>query len=465
MFGSEYKGLRAAVIGLGVSNQAVVRWLAARGALVTAFDRKTAGELGEVYDRLNGLGVAWSLGEGYLLKLDPREFDVVFLTPGMRKDLPEIARLREAGVRLHSEIGLVFDYCPAPVIGITGSAGKTTTTTLTGLVLGETGRRVFVGGNIGEPLLERLEEMTPDDLVVLELSSFQLQMLCKSPHIGVLLNIRPNHLDIHASFEEYVEAKRNIVRFQGRDDVAVLNADDAHSAACAGLGEGRVALFSGRREVEAGAFCRDGRVIVRWDGREETAGEAAEIRLPGAHNLENALAALCIAAAAGVPAERAWSAIRGFAGVEHRLEPVRELRGVRYINDSIATAPDRTAAALASFDAPLILIAGGYDKKIPYDDLGPLIVDRVRKLILIGQTAPKIRAAVERAAAPKASPGPEIVDAASLEEAVRLAASAARPGDVVLLSPASASYDMFTDYRERGRRFKECVQRLPEGLS
>ncbi len=302
--------------------------------------------------------------------------------------------------------------------------------------------------------------MTPADLVVLELSSFQLQMLAKSPHVGVLLNIRPNHLDVHASLEEYVEAKKNVIRFQVPGDVAVLNADDPSAAACAGLGGGRAAFFSRRREVAEGAFLRDHRVVVRWEGREEAAGPVDEIPLPGAHNVENVLAAVTIAAACGVPAARAWPVVRRFTGVEHRLEAVRELNGVRYINDSIATAPDRTAAALDSFDAPIVLIAGGYDKKIPYDELGLKIAERVRVLILLGQTAPKIREAVERAAAGAGPGGPDVLPARDLGEAVHLAASLAMPGEVVLLSPASASYDMFTDYRERGRRFKELVQAL-----
>lgn len=468
----EFEGSRAAVVGLGVSNLAVARFLLEAGAAVTVFDRKPAETLGERYRALAGEPVGWVLGDGYLGELAARAaaFDRVFLTPGMRKDLPELEAARRSGAAFDSEMGLFFRYCRAPIVGITGSAGKTTTTALAGRMLEAAGRRVFVGGNIGRPLLPLVDAIGPDDAAVLEMSSFQLQMLDRSPHVGVFLNLRPNHLDMHADFEEYFEAKKNVFRFQGPADTAVLNAEDPAVAGCAAAAPGRVAWFSRAGEVARGAFLRGGEVIVRGLGAapgggaagadEVAAGEAADLALPGAHNLANALAALAAAAAFGADPRRAWAGVRGFRGVEHRLEFVRERDGVRFYNDSIATAPDRTLAALASFEAPLVLIAGGYDKRIPFDELGERVAERVRALVLVGRTAPKIRAAVEAAAARRGVRGPEILEARDFPGAVALAAAAARPGDVVLLSPACASYDLFNNYEERGRLFKDLVRAL-----
>lgn len=468
----ELAGKRVAVVGLGVSNLAVARFLLDAGAAVSVFDRKSPEDLGERYRALAGEPVDWVLGDGYLGELEARApgFDRVFLTPGMRKDLPELEAARRAGAAFDSEMGLFFRCCRAPIVGITGSAGKTTTTALVGRMLEAAGRRVFVGGNIGRPLLPLVDAIGPDDAAVLEMSSFQLQMLDRSPQVGVLLNVRPNHLDMHAGFEEYFEAKKNVFRFQGPADTAVLNAEDPAVAGCAAEAPGRVAWFGRAGEVARGAFLRGGRVVVRGLGAapsgrdggagEVVAGDAAELVLPGAHNVANALAALAAAAAFGADPRRAWAGVRGFRGVEHRLEFVRERDGVRFYNDSIATAPDRTLAALASFEAPLVLLAGGYDKKIPFDALGERIAERVRVLVLLGRTAPKIRAAVEEAAARRGVRGPEILEAPDFREAVALAAGAARPGDVVLLSPACASYDMFNNYEERGRLFKELVLAL-----
>lgn len=461
--GDEFRGQRVAVVGLGVSNLAVARFLLRAGARLTVFDRKPAAELGAFYEELAGEPVEWVLGPGYLEALAARapEFARAFLTPGMRKDLPELAALKAAGVPWDSELGLALRRCRATVAGVTGSAGKTTTTTLLGRMLAAAGRRVFVGGNIGRPLLPEVDRLGPEDLAVLELSSFQLQLLDRSPHLAVLLNVRPNHLDVHASFAEYFEAKKRIFRFQGPGDALVVNADEEPVAGCAREAPGRVAWFSRRGPVAAGAWAEGGAVRVRgWDGAVAEAGAAGDLRLPGAHNLANALAALAAACALGADPRRAWAEAAAFPGVEHRLELVRERDGVRFYNDSIATAPDRTLAALDSFAAPVVLIAGGYDKKIPFDELGERIAERVRVLVLLGQTAPRIREAVAAAAARRGLPGPEVLAARDLPEAVRLAAAAARPGEVVLLSPACASYDMFRNFEERGRLFKELVRAL-----
>lgn len=460
--GDRFEGRNAAVVGLGVSNMAVVRFLLRKGARVSVFDAKGAEGLGRRYEEIRDR-VEWFLGPGYLdaLAQHDKPFDYVFLTPGMRKDFPQLEEVRERGACIDSEMGLVFRYCPARITGITGSAGKTTTTTLAGLVLAKTGRRVHVGGNIGRPMLEALDEIGPEDIVLLEMSSFQLQLLRQSPHVAALLNIRPNHLDIHSSFEEYVDAKRNILRFQQPGDAAVLNADDPPSAGSAHFTQATVYLFSRRGEVARGAFLDGDRLILR-SGPEGgvVAGRRGEIPLPGEHNVENVLAALCIGMIHGVPHGKAWDAVRAFHGVEHRLELVRRLNGVDYINDSIATTPDRAAAALLSFDRPVILIAGGYDKKIPFDSVAGLIAERVRVLILLGATAGKIKEAVEQASARSGLEPPEMVMVKGLAEAVSMAHQKARPGEVVLLSPACASYDMFANYEERGRLFKSLVASL-----
>lgn len=463
--GGEYRGRRAAVLGLGLSNLAVVRFLLGRGADVTVYDQREPAGLGERYQVLAGAPVRWRLGPSYLADLaGDGPHDLLFLTPGIRKDLPEIAAARQAGAEVGSEMGLFFRFCRAPIVGVTGSAGKTTTTALTGRVLARSGRPVFVGGNIGEPLLPRMEEIGPDALVVVELSSFQLQMMSQSPQVAVFLNVRPNHLDMHSSFEEYLDSKKNILRFQPAGGAAILNADDPAVAGLDAETPASAYHFSREREPERGAFVRDGRAVLRGfpflSGREVAAGPVAEIPLAGAHNVSNVLAALAAGAACGVPPGAAWEAVRAFRGVEHRLEFVREKDGVRFYNDSIATAPDRAEAALDSFDAPIVLIAGGYDKKIPFNGFGEKVVDRVRLVVLLGKTAPNIRRAVEAAASRRGMAGPEILDAPDFPAAVRLAAGGSRPGDVVLLAPACASYDMFNNYEERGRLFKSLVHQL-----
>lgn len=466
--GEEYRGQAVALVGCGVSNLAVARLLLSRGARVTICDRQERDALGESFKTLAGEPVAWRLGPDYLEGLarerPGQPFHTIFLTPGMRKDLPALAEARSAGVLFNTEIGLFLRHCPAPVTGITGSAGKTTTTSLVGHILGRTGRPVFVGGNIGQPLLERLPEMSPDALVVLELSSFQLQLLHQSPQVAVALNLRPNHLDIHASFDEYAWSKENIIRHQRPGDWAVLNADDPLVAAWAPAGE-RV-FFSLMTRPERGAYLEDGRLMARGlhgDGQ-VAFGPVSEIPLLGRHNVANVLAALAATARWGLAPDAAWSAVRSFHGVEHRLELVGEARGVHYYNDSIATAPDRTEAALQALEGPLVLIAGGYDKKIPFDGLGEAIAGRVDVLVLLGTTAPRIRAAVEAASRGRGHTTPAILEARGLEEAVALASSRAVPGGSVLLSPASASYDMFRNYQERGQRFKQIVRGLIDRL-
>jgi UDP-N-acetylmuramoylalanine--D-glutamate ligase len=403
---------KIAVVGLGVSNQALLRFLLARGARsITAGDAKTADQLGPPAQWLESLPpdtVDVRLGPGYLDVLAGA--DLVFLTPGIRKDLPEIAAARSRGAEISSEMGLFLQLCRARTVGVTGSAGKTTTTTLVGDMLARSGLRVYVGGNIGTPLIERVLEFRPADTIVLELSSFQLQLVDRSPNVAAVLNIAPNHLDIHRDYEEYVQAKKGIYLYQRPGDWAVFGAGNAETLKMAReRGEG-VALFgrseaatlpSGLTEVPNRAYIDGKRLVLRLLSRQEpvTLCATADVRLRGEHNLLNILAASLMTALAGGRVEAAAQVATTFEGIEHRLEVVAELSGVRFVNDSIATSPDRTEAALASFPGPLHLIAGGYDKKIPFDTLGQSVVrsGKVRKVVLLGQTAPKIRRAIEEA--------------------------------------------------------------------
>ncbi|MDI3297921.1 MAG: UDP-N-acetylmuramoyl-L-alanine--D-glutamate ligase [Bacillota bacterium] len=463
--GGSYRGERVAVVGLGRSNLPLVRWLVAQGARVTVFDRQTEAELDDRLRALAGLDVEKRLGPGYL-EAGLRGFDRLVLTPGMRFDLPQLEEARRAGARLDGEIAILLRELAlrgACVVGVTGSSGKTTTTTLTGRIFASAGRRTWVGGNIGDPLIDRVERIGAGDVVVLELSSFQLRLLDRSPQAAAILNVRPNHLDVHPSFEDYVESKRRIVRFQSPGDVAVLNAEDA--ACRATEAPGRRFWFALERaalpeEGEGAAWVEGGRLRLRWLGREEELGEAEAIPLRGRHNVANVLAAAALARALDVPPPVVWRAVLAFRPVEHRLEVCGRIGGATWVNDSIATAPDRTIAGLDAFTEPIVLIAGGYDKHLSYRPLAERMLTGLRAAILLGQTGPLIARELERAAAERGLTPPPLVRVGSLEEAVEAARLRARPGDVVLLSPASASYDMFRDFEERGRRFKELVARL-----
>lgn len=460
----DWRNRTVAVVGLGVSNRAVIRWLSRRGARLFGFDQKTAPELGAAHDQLQALGVQLVLGPDYLEQLETGEWDAVVLTPGMRKDLPQLERLRGRGVPFYSEIGLVFALCRGRIVGVTGSSGKTTTTTLIGEMLKAGPEPVYVGGNIGQPLIEVVEEIPPEAWVVLELSSFQLEMLDQSPHVALVTNVTPNHLDAHGSMEAYVAAKERIVRFQRPDDLAVFNLDNPASAAMSRQAPGRTLLFSRRQPVPAGAWQDGDRLMIGGipGGQDKPAllCRTSDVQLLGEHNLENILAAATVAAACGIDLAAARAVVTTFRGVPHRLELVAEWNGVRYYNDSIATSPARAAAGIRAMRAPIVLIAGGYDKKLPFDELAEAVVGAVRVLILMGATASKIEAAVVAHARATAAPLPEIVHVGSLEAAVEEAARRARPGEVVLLSPACASYDMFPNFEVRGRRFVELVRGL-----
>lgn len=442
------KDQKIAVLGLGVSNRPLVRLLLEFGCRVTGCDRTPREKLDAEVLELEKLGAKLSLGDGYL---DGVEANVLFRTPGMHPDNPAIQALRDRGAKVTSEMEVFFEVCPCTLIAITGSDGKTTTTTLVSEMLKASGKTVWLGGNIGTPLLPLCRQMKKEDFAVVELSSFQLMDMERSPQRALITNLAPNHLDIHKDMQEYVDAKKNIFRFQSADGMLVLNADNAITAGFRGNGETR---FFSRRERTNCVWEENG-VIYR---RGEKLLESREILIPGTHNIENYLAA--IALVEGLATDDAVRQVaRNFGGVEHRIELVREKDGVRFYNDSIASSPSRTIAGLRSFPEKVILIAGGYDKHIPYDVLGPEICRHVKKLYLGGATGPKIRAAVE--AAPEYKPGfPEITDCRDFTEAVYAAAAGAKAGDVVLMSPASAAFDQFKNFMVRGEYFKKLVKEL-----
>ena len=444
---SSIKDKKIAVLGLGVSNRPLVRLLLEFGCQVTGCDRTPRENLDAEVLELEAMGCQLHVGEGYL---DGVQADIVFRTPGMHPGNPAIQALAAGGAQVTSEMEVFFEVCPCAIIAVTGSDGKTTTTTLISEMLKAAGKTVWLGGNIGTPLLPRTREMGREDFAVVELSSFQLMDMRRSPQRAVVTNLSPNHLDIHKDMEEYVEAKKNIFRFQDDKGLLILNADNAITAAFRGNGETR--FFS--RKTDAHVCLKEGTI---FRGGEEILKEG-DILLPGVHNIENYMAA--IAAVEGlVPDAVIRQVAQTFGGVEHRIELVRVKDGVRFYNDSIASSPSRTIAGLRSFPEKVILIAGGYDKHIPYDVLGPEICAHVKKLFLGGATGEKIRQAV--VSCPEYDPAAlEIQDCGSFDTAVYAAAQAAGPGDVVLMSPASAAFDQFKNFMVRGEHYKKLIREL-----
>jgi UDP-N-acetylmuramoylalanine--D-glutamate ligase len=453
--GDELRGRRATLLGLARTNLALARFLARAGALVTITDLKSADQLEPELAQLAGLPIHYTLGRHD--EDDFRRADVVFVTPGVPRTHELVALAAERGVPISSEIELLFELCPVPIAAITGSAGKTTTTILVGEMLGRAGLPTFVGGNIGTPLIDRLDELGPDARVVLELSSFQLEHMRRSPQVGAILNVTPNHLDRHPTFEHYRDAKANLIAYQGRDDLAVLGLDDPVAPALAGCGAGRKLFFSLVRPVAEGACLVRDELWLALGDLESKICRRDEVRLRGDHNVLNLLAAAIVAGARGATIEAIRAVATSFDGVEHRIEPVATLAGASWYNDSKATSPAETLAALRSFEEPIVLLAGGRSKRAPLDELAAEIVKRVRALVVFGEMADEIAAAV--AAAPGGADLP-IERAPSLADAVALAGRIARAGEVVLLSPGGTSFDAFRDYEERGRVFKRLVGRL-----
>ena len=441
------KDKKIAVLGLGVSNRPLVRLLLDFGCQVTGCDKTPREKLdGEVLE-LEKAGCTLHVGENYL---DGVEADVVFRTPGMHPANPAIQALVSRGAQVTSEMEVFFEVCPCTILAVTGSDGKTTTTTLVSEMLKAEGKTVWLGGNIGTPLLPLVRQMQPSDFAVVELSSFQLMDMKRSPARAVITNLAPNHLDIHKDMAEYVQAKTNIFRYQDKSGILILNADNPITAAF--RGNGKTLFFSRQKEADVcladGVICRHGEKVLK----------TSEILIPGVHNVENYMAAIAMVDGL-VSDETIRQVARTFGGVEHRIELVRVKDGVRFYNDSIASSPSRTIAGLRSFPEKVILIAGGYDKHIPYDVLGPEICAHVKKLFLGGATGEKIRRAV--ISCPEYDPKAlEITDCGSFEPAVRAAAAAAKAGDVVLMSPASAAFDQFKNFMVRGDFYKKLVKEL-----
>ena len=451
-----FEGLRdcsVAVLGLGVSNRPLVRLLLEYGCHVTGCDRTEREKLDDEVLELERMGCRLSLGDGYL---DRIEADVVFRTPGMHPANPALERLRQSGAKVTSEMEVFFELCPCPLIAVTGSDGKTTTTTLIAELLKAQGKTVWLGGNIGTPLLPRVKQMQETDFAVVELSSFQLMDMERSAQRAVVTNLAPNHLDVHKDMDEYIQAKKNVFRHQDAQGLLVLNGDNSITAAMEGNGE--TVFFSRKKRPENGVYAENGVIFRAKNGISEEIMPCSTILLPGVHNIENYMAA--IAATDGlVDNETIRRVAASFGGVEHRIELVRVKDGVRYYNDSIASSPSRTIAGLRSFPEKVILIAGGYDKHIPYDVLGPEICAHTKRVYLNGATAELIRRAITGCGA--YAPGkPEIIMCGGLEEAFRAAAAGAEGGDVVLLSPASAAFDQFKNFMVRGQFFKKLVMEL-----
>lgn len=450
---------RVVVLGLARQGTALSRWLVEGGAQVTVSDSRDADTLGDALHALHGLSIRYELGGHPLSLLDG--CDLLCLSGGVPIDLPIVVEARKRGILLSNDAQLFLERCPARVVGITGSAGKTTTTTLLGLMGQSAGRTTWVGGNIGNPLIKDLDSIQASDLVVMELSSFQLELMSSSPPIAAVLNLTPNHLDRHITMEAYIDAKAHILDHQSSNDVAVIGYDDDVARALAT--RGRVMVFARAilhaHGIDCGAFVKDDHVILIKDDEEMPVCTLSEIRLRGDHNVLNVLAACALASQAELPIAAMRDAINSFNGVEHRLQFVREVDGARYYNDSVASAPERLVAALKSFHEPIVLLAGGRDKKLPWAEAGSLITQRVWRLIVFGEMADLVADAVDKQQTASSSLK-AVHHVESLADAVNKASEVARAGDVVLLSPGGTSFDAFKDFAQRGDRFQEYVNAL-----
>lgn len=463
-FKENIKGKKVAVLGIGISNIPAIKYLVELGAKVSARDKKE--KLHDSVDMLKNIGVEFVLGDNYLKNLE--NYDYIFRSPGIKPFTYEIEKAVELGnTILTSEIEKVIELAPCKVIGVTGSDGKTTTTTLIAKFLEQAGYKVWLGGNIGTPLFSKLDEMKKEDVVVLELSSFQLMTLDKSPHISVITNISPNHLDYHKDYNEYIMSKANIFLSQNKNDILVLNKDCNITNNYLKIIEDRnidtnIRAFSVENAVKKGVYLKNNYIVSNIFGKNEKICNIKDVKLVGIHNLAN----ICAAATAIydlVDKNDIKTVVTSFGGVEHRMELVAQKSGVKWYNDSIGTSPTRTIAGLKSFNDKVILIAGGYDKNIPYEPLSPYILEKVKHLILIGKTATKIRNAVIAEAKKQEVDLKEILDIVefnTLEECVNYANKIAKENDIVVMSPASASFDMYKNFEERGNHFKKLVSKL-----
>jgi UDP-N-acetylmuramoylalanine--D-glutamate ligase len=456
-----FKDKKITVMGLGLfgGGVGVVKYLVSQGANVTVTDLKSAEQLSASLKLLHGLPITFQLGKHY--EKDFQNVDMLVVSPAVPDDSEFLQIAYNNNVCIDTELSIFFRLCPAPIIGITGSNGKSTTTSLLGEMLKEAGIKTWVGGNIGGSLLNNISEINPNDVVVLEISSFQLKYLSRvemSPHISIVTNIAPNHLDRHKTMENYIGAKQAIVHFQKEGDYTILNYDDSTLRKWEGKSKGSHLWFSATKKLEQGAFLKNNEIIINHNSKSHVIPYSSQIEIKGIHNMQNIMAASYAAILMHANVESIKNAIDGFRGLEHRLEYVKTVNGVQYYNDSKATTPEAAIAGIKAFDSPAILIAGGYDKKVSFSQFALECAKNTKCVILIGETAKDIEKLIQGLNGRKAQPNVYI--AASLDESVKKAFEVAETGDTVLLSPACASFGMFTNYEERGKRFKEFVGRL-----
>ena len=448
---------KIAIIGLGVSNIPLIDYLYNKKARVTVFDDRNIEEIPkEIMDKITNYNFEFSFGPNSLEKL--KGFDMILRSPSCLPTKPELVKEAERGAIVTSEIELLMKMCPGKIIGVTGSDGKTTTTSMIYAILKKAGLNAYLGGNIGVPLFTKLEEMKQQDIIVLELSSFQLMGMEVSPDISVITNITPNHLNIHKDYEEYIDSKKNIYRFQDENGIVVLNYDNEITRKCANEVKGKVIFFSSKEKLENG-FIVDENVIKKCEDKVRIhILDTKDLILRGKHNYQNVCTALA-ATNSLVDINIAIKAVKNFKPVEHRIEFIREIDNVKWYNDSASSSPTRTLSGLNAFDEDIILIAGGYDKNLDYTPLAKTIVEKVKTLILIGQTAGKIFDAVKKELENQ-NKKLDIYMCDTLENTIEIAKKSAKPGQVVLFSPASASFDMFKNFADRGNKFKNLVNAI-----
>lgn len=455
---NEFSGKSVAVLGLGIEGVDAVKYLVSSGANVTVLDQKSESEIGDYISKISHLKFASRFGPTYLDHLD--DYDTIFRSPGIKLSLPQLQTAKEKGVITTSSTKEFFRHCPSKIIGVTGTKGKGTTSSLIAAILKTSGIPVHLAGNIGTPMLSLLPQLIAQDWVVLELSSFQLQDLEQSPHISVVTNITVDHLDYHATRQEYREAKENILKFQAPHDFAVVNRDDPTSMQLVNQTPAQKYFYSLSPFSANGTYIKDGRIFFHKDNSKTIIGDVGKLKLRGQHNWSNTTAAITASLLAGADIDSIKQAVYNFPGLEHRLELVADINGVKYYNDSFGTTPETTIAAIKSFSEPIVLIVGGSEKGSDFTKLGEEISNSsVKAVIAIGQMTDRIRSSIEKAGV---FHGQIITGLKSMPEIVATASQIADLGDVVLLSPAAASFDMFKNYKERGNLFKHEVTKLTD---
>ncbi len=453
-----YHGKKVAVLGLGIEGMDAVRYLSKQGAQTTILDRKNENELENYNELIANHQITAHLGPNYLENLD--RFDVIFRSPGIKRNLPEIKAAEDRGVKITSTTIEFFDKCPSPIIGVTGTKGKGTTSTLIYQILKNSGKDIFLGGNIGKPMLEILPKLSNSSTVVLELSSFQLQDLNRSPHIAVITNLTVDHLDYHSNREEYLRAKQNIIIHQTAQDFAVINIEDESSMNLTKLTKAKLLYYGHLSPNLEGCSVDEDGLSIQSGNKKTKVANPADLKIKGRHNWLNSAAAIVVAKLLAVEESVIRSTLQQFPGLEHRLEYVSEIKGVKYFNDSFGTTPETAIAAIKSFSQPIILIAGGSDKGSDFTKLGELISrSNVKSVILIGDMANRIKNSINK---DSQFTGNIETGMDSMEKIVQKSQELANPGDVVLLSPACASFDMFKNYKDRGNQFKNQVNLLNE---